>query len=892
MVADIASLSLSQPSFSHTMESSQIRRTFLDFFAERGHTVRPSASLIPVDPTLLVTNAGMVPFKPYFLGEETPPYRRAVSVQKCVRTIDIDIIGTTARHTSFFEMMGNFSFGDYFKRDAIRWSYQLVTEGFGLDPERLWFTVYETDDEAAELWRSEVDAPPERIQRGGKDNFWQMGVPGPCGPCSEIFYDRGPEFGAAGGPIGGGEGRYVELWNLVFMQNIQDRPYHVIGDLPKTGVDTGMGLERTAMVLQGVGSAFETDAMRPVLEAGVAICGVPYGQSPVSDVSLRILADHGRAMTVLIADGVVPSNEGRGYVLRRLIRRAVRHGWQLGYEELLMPRLASATVAALGDAYPEVIEQYDLIIKVVSQEEYRFLRTLESGYSILQGEMDSLPEGESLAGEVAFRLHDTYGFPFELIMEISEEREVGVDKGGFERLMEEQRDRARRAWKGGEESAVADLYRGLLDDIGTCRFIGYDCEQGSAQVLSILRSGDSVATARSGDQVEVFLDRTPFYAEAGGQVGDTGTIVSDTGELEISDTRHPVVGLSAHHARVTRGWVETGQTVRAGVDALRREGIRKSHTGTHILHWALREGLGDHVRQAGSLVTDGRLRFDFSHFSGLTPQELFEIDELANHKVIRNHKVDTTEMHIDEARASGALAFFGDKYGEQVRVVQVGDYSRELCGGTHVPTAGQTGPVVMLGESSIGANLRRVEALTGEAAYDHLLKVRDALDRTGRELTVPWAAVPERVSALLARVSELEDELEELRSARRGDVAEELAARAETHNAFRLVVSQQEGLDARQLRQLALGVRDRIAPGVVIVGSVSGGKGAVVGTVSPELVGEGLSAAEMVGSAARVMGGGSSRDPALSQGGGPKGHLLGDALEEASARAARILAEV
>lgn len=874
------------------MESTQVRQTFLDFFAERGHTVRPSASLIPVDPTLLVTNAGMVPFKPYFLGEETPPYPRAVSVQKCVRTIDIDIIGTTARHTSFFEMMGNFSFGDYFKRDAIRWSYELVTEGYGLEPERLWFTVYETDDEAAELWVSEVGAPPDRVQRGGRDNFWQMGVPGPCGPCSEIFYDRGPEYGEGGGPIGGGEDRYVELWNLVFMQNVQDRPFHVIGDLPRKGVDTGMGLERTAMVLQGVGSAFETDVMRPVLEVASSICEVAYGESLLTDVSLRILADHGRAMTLLIADGVVPSNEGRGYVLRRLIRRAVRHGWQLGYEGLMMPRLASATVKALGYAYPEIIDHYDLILKVVSQEEYRFLRTLESGHSILQGEMESLDEGQVLSGEVAFRLHDTYGFPFELIMEISEERQVAVDEDEFSRLMEGQRQRARQAWKGGDEAAAADLYRGLLDEVGTCEFVGYEHEEAKGRVLAILAEGEQVPMAREGEEVEVFLDRTPFYAEAGGQVGDSGTMVSDTGELEISNTRHPLQGLSGHRARVKRGWVGSGQTVRAGIDALRREGIRKSHTATHILHWALREGLGDHVRQAGSLVTDGRLRFDFSHYSGLEPRELVEIDDLTNRKVIGNGHVNTTVMPIDEARASGALAFFGDKYGEQVRVVQVGDYSRELCGGTHVPTAGQTGPVVVLGESSIGANLRRIEALCGQAAYNHLIEVRDTLDRTGKRLTVPWTQVPERVEALLERVSELEDELNEIRSTRRGELAEDLAGSARTHNNFKLVISAQEGLDTNQLRQLAIGVRDRISPGVVIVGSVANGKGAVVGAVSPLLVREGVSAGELVGTAARLMGGGSSRDPELSQGGGPRGKLLQQALEQAGSAAALALSEV
>ena len=482
---------------------------------------------------------------------------------------------------------------------------------------------------------------------------------------------------------------------------------------------------------------------------------------------------------------------------------------------------------------------------------------------------------------MAFRLHDTYGFPFELIMEISEEKQVEVDKGGFTDLMEKQRERARRAWKGGDESVTADLYRGLLDEIGTCEFIGYDREAGKGRVLAMLRAGESVSVAQRGEEVEVFLDRTPFYAEAGGQVGDIGIIVSDTGEMEIWDTRHPVTGLSGHFARVKRGWIGTGQSVRTGIDALRREGIRKSHTATHILHWALREGLGDHVRQAGSLVADGRLRFDFSHYSALEPQELSEIDLLANQKVIGNGGVSTTVMHIDEARASGALAFFGDKYGEQVRVVEVGGFSRELCGGTHVPTAGQIGPVVVLSESSIGANLRRVEALSGQAAYDHLFNVREALDNTGKRLTVPWTAVPERVEALLARVNELEDQLDEIRAVRRGDLAEELAGAARSCNNFKLVISTQEGFDTNQLRQLAIGVRDRISPGVVIVGSVANGKGAVVGAVSAWLAQQGVSAGEVVGAAARMLGGGSSRDPELSQGGGPKGHLLEEALEQA-----------
>ncbi|MGH8928395.1 MAG: alanine--tRNA ligase, partial [Acidimicrobiia bacterium] len=718
------------------MDSKTIRRTFVDFFMARDHVYRSSASLIPVDPTLLLTNAGMVPFKPYFLGEEEPPYRRAVSIQKSARTIDIDIIGTTQRHLSFFEMMGNFSFGDYFKEEAIAWAYELVTTGYLLDPDRLWFTVYETDDEARSIWVDQVGVPAERVQRGGKDNFWQMGVPGPCGPCSEIFYDKGGSYGEEGGPIGGGEERYVEIWNLVFMQNIQDEPYHVVGDLPAKNIDTGMGLERITAIIQGVDSVFETDLIRPVLEAAAGITDVAYGSSPLRDVSLRILADHGRTMSMLIADGVVPSNEGRGYVLRRILRRAVRHAWQLANEgsdrkELITPHLVDAVVATLGNAYPELVSKRDLVLAVVEREESRFRRTLESGHQLLDAE---LAGRSSLSGAVAFKLHDTFGFPIELTAEIAAERGVEVDRHGFDQEMETQRVRARKAWRGGDAAAAGQVYSRVLDETGPTLFTGYEHERGVGRILAIMRDGELVERAEEGQEIEVFLDVTPFYAESGGQVGDTGMITTESGALAVIDTRFPLPGLHGHRAKVASGYLRAGQQADLAIDAPRRERIRKSHTGTHVLHWSLREVLGTHAHQAGSLVESGRLRFDFSHFSAVSPTEVAEIEAAANRRLIENGRVSTSITTKEEAERQGALAFFGDKYGDTVRLVRIGQFSVELCGGTHTHTAGQVGPLVVLGESSIGSNIRRVEALTGETAYQHITQWRSSLDETARLL--------------------------------------------------------------------------------------------------------------------------------------------------------------
>ena len=861
------------------MQANAIRRAFIDFFAERGHTVRPSASLIPTDPTLLVTNAGMVPFKPYFLGEEPPPWPRASSIQKCVRTVDIDIIGTTARHLTMFEMLGNFSFGDYFKELAIRYAYDLVTGPLGLDPDLLWYTVYDTDDEAAEIWTDGIGVPPDRVQRGGKDNFWQMGVPGPCGPASEIFIDRGPAYGHEGGPIGGGEDRYVELWNLVFMQNVQDEPYHVIGDLPAKNIDTGTGLERLAMVLQGVDTLFEVDCVQDVLYAASGLLRVPYGESEPADVALRLLADHARAATFLIGDRMMPGNEGRGYVVRRLIRRAVRHAWQFGSRKLIMPRLAEVTAEVMAEAYPELTANLDFILHVFEREESQFRRTLATGIRMLDEALEATEEGAAVSGSLAFRLHDTYGFPIHLTREIVTEQQRTLDIEGFEAEMDAQRARAKAAWKGGEEAIRFESYKRVLDAIGPTEFLGYQEDGAPARVLAMLREGEPVDRVEAGQAVEVFLDRSPFYSEAGGQVGDIGIIESSSGRVVVGDTQAPVVGLYGHRGRVKQGFIQTGQEVDARIDGPRRDRIRKSHTGTHVLHWALREVIGDHANQAGSLVEDGRLRFDFSHFAAVSAEELSEVEVLINRTVADNHRVGSLETTKDAAEAMGALAFFGDKYGERVRVVSVGDFSVELCGGTHVGTSAEIGPLLVTSESSVGANLRRVEALTGMAAYNHAKQVRDSLADVGRFLGVPLSDVPARVRRLADRADELQAELGRQTQQARSVLATELAAAAKRIGDVPWLVAELDDHPAAALREVGVQVRERLGSGVVVLGSKVGGKGALIGVVSQDLVERGLSASDLIMAGARILGGGGSRDPELSQAGGPKGARIGEALD-------------
>ena len=845
----------------------------------------PSAGLIPHHPAApLLTNAGMNQFIPILIGEEPRPYPRAVTVQKCFRTQDIDIIGDTTRHLTFFEMLGNFSFGDYFKEGAIPLAWELVTEALGLDPDRLWITVYLDDDDAEAIWRDSVGVSPDRIQRMGDDNFWEMakGRPGPCGPCSEIYFDKGEEHGPAGGPAGGGPERYVEIWNLVFMQYQRQKDGSLL-ELPTKNIDTGAGLERILPIVQGVSSVFDTDVVRPVLDAAAGVLGRAYGDDPKVDHSLRILADHGRAMTLLTSDGVFPSNEDRGYVLRRIIRRAVRHAFTLGVEKPVTPVLVDATVDTLGDAYPELVGRRDFITGVVTREEERFRQTLRSGLGILDEALGRLPAGASLDGSVAFQLHDTFGFPLELTLEVAGERGVTVDVAGFDAAMAGQKQMGKSARKAAGEGGGdrRDVYRELLEEFGADTFTGYDETESEARVLAVLPGPpvDGEDPHQGGKTVEVFLDRTPFYAESGGQVGDTGTITTDTGSVEVLDTNYAVPGLHRHVAKVVEGEVTADQEATASVDADRREAIRRNHTGTHLLHWALREVLGDHVKQAGSLVAPDRLRFDFSHYAAVTPEELQEVEDLANEQVIANDAVKAMEMSQEEAQRLGAIAFFGEKYGDVVRVIEAGRHSVELCGGTHVGALGTIGPVKILGESSIGANLRRIEAVTGMASLDRIREERATLGRAATLLRVVPPEVPERVEKLLDDNRALADQVRALRKAGASGRAGELASTAVDG----IVVTRVDGTTRDDLRDLALAVRD--SPGVqavVLGGAPEGGGVALVAAVAK---GSGLDASVLLAQAARTVGGGGGKNPDVAIAGGRDPSRLDEALEQA--RAAR-----
>jgi alanyl-tRNA synthetase len=858
----------------------ELRRAFLDFFEERAHIIVPSASLIPHDPTVLFTNAGMIPFKPYFLGEEAPPYTRAASVQKCVRAggkhNDLEEVGRTNRHLTFFEMLGNFSFGDYFKLQVIPWAWELVTGVFGLDPDRLWVTIHESDDEADEIWRDTVGVPAKRVQRLGDDNFWRMADTGPCGPSSEIFLDLGADHGEAGGPAHGSADRYLEFWNLVFMQ-YDAQPDGELLPLPKPGVDTGAGLERTLAVLQGVDTVFEIDVFQPLLTAAQAVTGTRYGAggNDNHDVSLRILAEHGRAMTFIVGDGVVPSNEQRGYVLRRLIRRAVRHAYLLGVRESITPPLVAATVEAMGGAYPELVRRHDEITTIVQREEQRFAETLERGLQML----DELLADGDVSGDDAFYLHDTLGFPIDLTREIAEERGRAVDLTGYDTRMAEQRARAKEAHKATAPGDVAAELRDVLDTHGATEFTGrQEYVTPGARVLALLVNGRRVERADADDDVDVVLDRTPFYAEAGGQVGDTGALATSDGraQLEVIDTQYLLPGLVGHRARVVAGPVAVGDELIARIDAERRDRIRRNHTATHVLHWALRAVLGPHVKQAGSLVAPDRLRFDFQHYEAVTPAQLDDIEAVANAEIITDAPVRHYETTREHAESVGAIAFFGEKYGDLVRVLEAGEHSVELCGGTHVHALGFIGPIKITSESSIGANLRRIEAVTGDAALARIHDEELTLRRAAAALRVAPDEVPERVEQLVAQVKTLNKELSAARQQETGAEAAELAAGAVDG----VVVATRDGLAPDELKQLVASTRDRLGSGVVAVlgKAADGAKAGIAVGVTPDLVAGGVSAAEIARPAAQALGGGTAKNAELVVGGGPKADALPEAL--------------
>ena len=852
------------------MNANELRRTFTGFFVERGHTLLPSSGLIPHHPRApLFTNAGMNQFLPVILGEEAPAHLRATSVQKCVRIRgkqdDIENVGRTTRHLTFFEMLGNFSLGDYFKERAIPLAWELLTEVLGLDGDRLWATVYLDDDEAAEIWADSVGLPAERIQRMGEDNFWEMGEVGPCGPCSEVYYDRGEALGEPGGPAHGGAERYSEIWNLVFMQ-YDRQPDGTLAPLPRRIIDTGMGLERTLSVLQGVVSVFDTDALRRLVTTAEETTGVRYGADAGKDVSLRILADHARTMTLLTNDGVFPSNEDRGYVLRRIIRRAVRQAYVLGVEKPVIPPLVAGTVAVMGEAYPELVRNQEFVTNVLVREEERFRQTLRSGLTILEEEMaKGAPRVE---GATAFRLHDTFGFPVELTTEIAGERGVEVDRAAFDRAMEEQRARARAGGRGAEvDHANVAAHRELLEQFGATEFTGYrETETAGAHVLAVL--GDPAGQGR----VEVFLDRTPFYAEGGGQVGDTGEIVTETGRIRVLDTTSALPGLTRHTAEVAEGEPHAGQEATARVDVERREAIRRNHTGTHLLNWALRAVLGGHVKQQGSLVAPEYLRFDFSHFGPMTAEEIDRVERLVNEHIVANERVRAFETTRDQAEQLGAIAMFGEKYGEIVRVVEAGRESLELCGGTHVHALGSIGPLKILQESSIGSNTRRIFALTGLATLDHVKEQERALQKAAELLKAQPTEVPEALERRLQRQKELEDALKAVRSRGLADEARRLADAATDGT----VVARVDELAPEQLRELALSIRQQ--PGVraaVVLGSPDGQRVSLVAAVTKD---SGLIASDLIAEAAKAVGGGTGRNPDLAVAGGRDATRIDEAL--------------
>ena len=865
------------------MQANEVRRTFTSFFSERGHSHQRSASLIPHDPTLLFTVAGMVPFKTYFTGEQAAPFDRAVTIQKCVRAggkhNDLDEIGRTSRHFTFFEMMGNFSFGDYFKSEAIAWAWEFVVDVLGLDPERLWVTVHLSDDEAAAIWLNEVGIPAERLQRLDEDNYWKMGALGPCGPCSEIFWDKGPQFGAGGGPEHGDEDRYIEIWNLVFMQ-FDQHPDGSKTPLPKPSIDTGMGLERTVSVLQGVDSVWETDELQSLLDTAAQLTGVDASKASEEQlVSLRILADHARSTSMLVNDGVFPSNEARGYVLRRILRRAVRHSYILGVEETdgaddtVMGQMVDRVVEVMGADYPDLIKNHQFIRDVIDREERRFRETLRTGQAILDAELaqldgsDSAGTADSLPGPTAFLLHDTYGFPLELTEEITKERGIAVDIEGFRVAMAEQQKRAKDARGEMTANDTGTLVQ-LVEKHGETEFTGREEIETVAEIIHL-------------DDEIVVLDRTPFYAESGGQIGDTGTIRTDTGEIAVNDTRYGVPGLVVHAIESVIGDVAVGQPAKAAIDNERRELIRRNHTATHLLHSALRMIVGEHVKQQGSYVGPDRLRFDFSHYEALTAGQITEIEDFVNAEVLANPACEHFETTMDEAQRLGAIAFFGDKYGDVVRVLQAGPHSTELCGGTHVHALGDIGPVRIVSEGSIGSNIRRVEALTGQATIDSFRSVVNSATAAAKTLGVPANDLLDGVERLQSEAKSLRHEVAALKQKMAIGQAPTLASQAVDG----VVVARVDGLDRNGLRDLAVSVRDHDGVDAVVLGAAldSGGV-ALVSAVTPE---GGYNAGVLIEDAKKTVGGGGKPGDEFAVAGGSNAEALDDALDEVRAAADR-----
>ncbi|HWP58685.1 MAG TPA: alanine--tRNA ligase [Candidatus Acidoferrales bacterium] len=869
------------------LSGNDIRKSFLDYFVRQGHTPVRSSSLVPEnDPTLLFTNAGMVQFKNIFLGIERPSYARAASAQKCLRISgkhnDLEAVGRDTYHHTFFEMLGNWSFGDYYKAEAIAWAWELLTREWGLDRERLWATVYLDDDEAERLWVKITGIPTERILRfGEKENFWEMGETGPCGPCTEIHLDRGSEAcdrKMAKGHrcmVNGGCARFIELWNLVFIQyNRNERGE--LQELPAKHVDTGMGMERITAVLQGVLSNYDIDYMRALIRTAEALAGKQYGASADADVSFRVIADHARAVAFLIADGVVPSNEGRGYVLRRLLRRAARHGRMLGLTEPFLHRVAATVQEVMGDAYPELREASRRVRDTIEGEEQRFAETLEKGLGLLEQAAGELKRaGQTVfPGEIAFRLYDTYGFPLDLTEDMLSAEGMTVDRAGFEKHMEEQRTRAREA----RQVAQTDFGFQLENPV---RFVGYDRLDAESTVLAIYARGSGKPEAGEGEEIDLLTAETPFYGESGGQVGDRGVIETARGDwIEIFDTQHPTPQLTVHKGRVKKGRVQVGDRVHLRVDAAHRQRTKLNHSATHILHAVLRERLGAHVRQAGSLVAPDRLRFDFSHPGGIPPEELGEIEEIVNERIRSDAEVRIAETSYDEAMQKGALAFFGEKYGERVRVVQIGDFSTELCGGTHVGRSGEIGIFKLQAEAGIAAGVRRIEAVTGAGALELIRQYESRLKEISELLRGGVDETAEKVRRLLKQQREMEKEIARLNAELSHQQIPELLKKRQTINGAQVLIGRLEGLDGKQLREIADRIKERMGSGVVVLASATDGNVSLVSSVSKDLTAR-FHAGNIVKEIAAVVGGGGGGRPDFAQAGGKDPARVDEALRRA-----------
>ncbi len=870
-----------------TMTASEIREKFLKFFEGHGHAIVPSSSLIPKDdPTLLFTNSGMVQFKNCFLGLEDRGYTRAASSQKCVRAggkhNDLENVGYTARHHTFFEMLGNFSFGDYFKKESIAWGWEFLTVNMGLPKDKLWITIYQDDDEAFEIWNKQMGVPAERIVRMGMEsNFWMMGETGPCGPCSEILYDQGPSVGC-GRPECSVEcdcDRHLEIWNHVFTQFDRDKDgnFH---PLPKPNIDTGMGLERLAAIVQGVQSNYDTDLFTPIIKGIAGICGRAYGANAESDVSMRVIADHSRAVTFLIGDGVLPSNEGRGYVLRRILRRAARHGKLLGIDRPFLHEVVSLVAAAMREAYPDLSDKESYIRKVVVNEEQRFIETLDTGLRILGEEVALLKKEERqvIPGEVVFKLYDTFGFPVDLTADIVRKDGLTLDMEGFEAAMEAQREKARESWKGSGEQAVADSYKKLSVRGIATEFIGYHgVTEATARVTAILKKDKEVEELAAGENGEIFVDETPFYGEKGGQVGDTGVIAGDGALFEVWDTQCPTDTLLTHIGKMKEGKIRVGDTVQLRVDEAARRATEAHHSGTHVLNAALRKVLGDHVKQAGSSVTPERLRFDFTHFSRIEAEELDAIENIANDYIRRNAEVNTRVLPKEEAMKTGAAAVFDEKYSDNVRVVKMGDFSMELCGGTHVNRTGDIGALKVIGESAVAAGVRRIEAVTGAEAIKYFKAVEAELKKSAGLLRAHPLEVTERIDRLLKHQRELEREIEALKGKLAARDSADLIGRAREIKGVKVLATTVEAPDVKTLRDFGDKLRDKLASGVMLLGSKVEGKAMLLCMVTKDLT-DRYHAGNIIKAVAPIVGGSGGGRPDMAQAGGPQPENLERAL--------------